>query len=103
MDEIPMGRTVLYDMEHVQTWYGDGEAQDPEFRIANADFWRPPVGSWVVIYEKDITFSLPSLSERRSSHYRLSKSEAFDDAKALSRARGWKIAVCKVLELIDWH
>jgi len=57
----------------------------------------------VVIYEESVVYPLPALRERRGSHYWLSKNEAMDDAKALSKALNCKIAVCKVLELIDWH
>lgn len=103
MDEIPMGRKVLYDMEHVRTWFGSKEASDPDFRFSGAEFWRPPVGSWVVSYEKEMEFPGPSLSNRRRSHYRTEKRAAFHDAEKIARAMGCKVAVSKVLELIDWH
>ncbi|MDF1823080.1 MAG: hypothetical protein P1U68_00470 [Verrucomicrobiales bacterium] len=104
-DEIPMGRKVLFDMEHLRTWAGNDEAQNPELRIDDAEFHRPPVGSWVVFYGKLLDFPSPTTKFPRveRSHYRRTERAASSDARVLSRALGMKVAVCKVLDRIDWH
>lgn len=102
MEEIPMGRAVLYDMEKVHTQFPPEKAMNLSFR-PNAQRWRPPEGTWVVLYEKPVPSTDTKYGGADRFHYRERLNTAMDDARHLARAWGQKIAVAKVLRLTDWH
>lgn len=102
MNEIPMGYKVLFDMELIEVFPAGKQPANPGYR-PHAEFWRPPAGSYVVLYESPVDFSPTAPASLRGSHYRDRKNTALEDGKKLSQSWGMKIVVARTNWLLDWH